>query len=223
MKKFLAALIALVILVGAAYFGARVQMKHEYEGRIKTLEDAVKSAEKSEEKESIFEEKTEITGATIEAGLNDIGLLCTAEYYFTHVTDYENMKSLKGITIPLTKTGFIYSYEGNVLAGIDFGKIIVDKNEAFKTVTVTLPPVEIISSSVDPDSFKLYDEKTSIFNPIKVEDVTNSYSGLITEEEHKAIEEGLFDRARENAETLIKTFLEKTYVLEEYSVSVIDA
>ena len=38
MKKFLAALMAMVILLVATYFGARFQMKQKYEDEIETLQ-----------------------------------------------------------------------------------------------------------------------------------------------------------------------------------------
>ena len=220
MKKVMTLVIIVAVLLGAVFIGTKYTVSQQYKEQIKTLEQTIAGSEVTE-KEPLVEEEVTITGATIEAGLREVGKLCTAEYYFTHVTNYEDIKKIKGFEIPLTKSGFIYSYEGDILAGIDFSKIVVDKNEAFKTITVTLPAPEIISSEVDPDSFKLYDEKSSIFNPVHVGDMANSFEALITEEEHKAIDAGLYERARANAVVLIENFL-KGLDVGEYSISVID-
>ena len=81
-----------------------------------------------------------------------------------------------------------------------------------------MPPVEIISAEVDPDSFRLYDEKSNIFNPIKVTAVTDSFTSLLAEEKDKAVEKGLYDRAKANAEQLITNFMKMSFNLNEYNV-----
>ena len=105
-------------------------------------------------------EKT-ITGDIIKAGLSDIGELATEEYYYTGVESFDSSKSIKGFDIPFTTTRFIYSYDGVIKAGIDFEEIEVEKDDLKKLIVVTLPQSRILSSEIDHDSFKLYDEKQS--------------------------------------------------------------
>ncbi|MBO7333354.1 MAG: DUF4230 domain-containing protein, partial [Lachnospiraceae bacterium] len=75
---------------------------------------------------------------------------------------------------------------------------------------------KIHSSSIDPDSFKLYDSKNSIFNPVSVTNVTDSFAALLKDEEAKAIEKGILDKAQKNAEDMVENFVEG--VLPDYKV-----
>lgn len=192
----------------------------------KKKQPEVEYREKVIETEKIVKEDIVISGKTMEAGINNIGLLATAEYYFTHVENYKSSKEIevswleKTFEIPGTTSGFIYSYDGVVMAGIDFTKVKVEKTEDTKKIVVTLPQAAIMSSSIDPDSFKLYDEKNNIFNPIEVRDVTDSLNDLLKTEEEKALSTGLIDKANDNATNLVTNFLKSTYHAEEYEISV---
>lgn len=169
---------------------------------------------------NIIEKEIFISGETIQSGLNNIGKLCTAEYYYTHVEYFENAKEIKGIKIPLTSSKFIYSYDGTILAGIDFHQITVDKDDNSRKITITLPAAEIMSSDVDPDSFQLYDEKNNLFNPISVMDIAVSFADLKKCEEEKAIAGGLYDRAKTNATSLVQNFMKSSYNIEDYKIIV---
>ena len=220
MKKKILTIALILLALAGVYYGTSRYMKQKYEGEISALQAIAGKEPEVQIKETVVEKEVTVSGATIESGLKDIGKLCTAEYYFSHVQTYESTKQVKGFSIPLTKSSFIYSYDGKVLAGVDFGGIKVTKNDDSKVITISVPDPEIISSEVDPDSFKLYDENSNIFNPIKVEDVTDSFAALIKDEEKKAADTGLLDRARENAQLMIKNFVMGTYSLEEYSIEI---
>ncbi len=181
--------------------------------------------------EKVVEKEIVISGETIESGIREMGKLCTAEYYFTHVSSFEESSKLatgtkiKGtninipdITIPGTTKTFVYSYDGTITAGVDFSDIRLEKNDEKMTVTVVMPQPEIISSSVDPDSFRLYDEKTGIFTTLKVTDVTDTFASLIRDEEQKARDRGILDQAQNNARVLVENFIRNTYGLEGFDV-----
>lgn len=172
----------------------------------------------------IISESTTITGEIIRSGLNDIGELATEEYYFTQVETYDSTKSaqLFNITfdLPLTRTKFIYSYDGVIKAGVDFTKIEVEKDDLKRVITVTLPKSYILSTEIDFDSFELYDEQQSIFNPVSVKDVNDTNRSMIQTAEKDALAKGLLERADKNAETLIKNFLRGGYDVREYAVRI---
>ena len=178
----------------------------------------------SEPEDRLISERVEISGETIRSGLADIGELATEEYYFTQVETYDSTKSaqLFHITfdIPLTRTKFIYSYDGIIKAGVDFTKIEVEKDELKRLITVTLPKSHILSSEVDFDSFELYDEQQSIFNPISVKDVNDTNQAMLRSVEKDALAKGLLERADKNAETLIKNFLRGGSDMWEYAVRI---
>lgn len=170
--------------------------------------------------EVIVEKEIVISGDTIRSSMVNIGKLCTAEYNFTHVERFDSAREINGFKIPFTTATFIYSYDGTITAGIDFTKIQIDKNDNKKQITVILPEADIISSDVDQDSFKLYDEKNNIFNPITVTDVADSFSDLKTSEEQKAVEEGLLVKAKENAKVLVENFIRGSYNVGDYDIQV---
>ena len=208
MKKVVIAIVAVLIACGAVFIATR----HHYKNRQET---------QIVEKEILVEKETEISSDIIKSGLNDIGELATEEYYYTGVETYDSSKSIKGFDIPLTKTKFVYSYDGTIKAGIDFAKIDVEKDDLTKVITVFLPESRILSSEIDENSFQLYDEKTSIFNPFSVSDVNDTIIELKASAEKKAIEKGLLDRADDNAKTLMKNFLKSTYGLDGYTIKTV--
>lgn len=170
--------------------------------------------------QKIVEKEITISGETIRAGMANIGKLCTAEYHFTHVERVDSSREINGFTIPFTTATFIYSYDGTITAGIDFAEIRVEKDEGTKTISVTLPEAQIISSDVDEDSFELYDEKNNLFNPIRVTDVADSFADLKKAEEQEAIEDGLLEKARSNARMLVENFLRGSYDVGKYEIKV---
>lgn len=215
MRKILNTIIIFIVVIFlccGVFFGT----KYYYSKQVKTIEVV-----KEVPVEKIIEKDIEISGETIRSSMANIGKLCTAEYSYTHVEHVDSSREIKGFKIPFTTSRFIYSYDGTVMAGIDFTKIQIDKDDMEKTITVTLPDVEVISSDVDQDSFQLYDEKNNIFNPISVTDVADSFTDLKNSEEKKAIEKGLFDRARANAILLVENFMHGSYDVEDYEIEVL--
>ncbi len=180
--------------------------------------------EPAPKQEHVVEEHTEITGEIISESLRDVGELITEEYWFTQVATYDSAKSaqLFNITfdIPLTRTRFVYSYDGVIRAGVDFSQIEVEKDDLKRLITVYLPKPYIIGSEVDFDSFELYDEQSSIFNPVSVRDVNDTNKTLLRTAEKAALDKGLLERADKNAETLLKNFLRGGYGVPEYVIRV---
>ncbi len=215
MKKLLhKAIISLVIVLFCCglFFGT----KYYYSKQIKTVEVI-----KEIPVEKIIQKEVQISGETIRISMANIGKLCTAEYKYTHVERADSSREIKGFKIPFTTATFIYSYDGTIMAGIDFSKIQIDKNDTKKIIEITLPNAEIISSDVDQNSFELYDEKNNIFNPISVTDVADSFSNLKGSEEKKAIKKGLLDKANANAVTLVENFMHGSYEVGDYEIKVL--
>lgn len=215
MKKYLEramGLVLVVLLCGCVFAGTR----YYYSGREKTVEVI-----REVPVEKVVEKEIQISGETIRASMANIGKLCTAEYSFTHVERVDSSREINGFRIPFTTATFIYSYDGTVMAGIDFTRIRIEKDDLKKQITVVLPGAEVFSSDIDQDSFELYDERNNIFNPISVADVADSFAELKNNEEKKAVDEGLLDRARSNAEELVKNFMLGSYDIEGYEIEVL--
>ena len=175
----------------------------------------------------IIQDDLALIGETIESGLRQIGKLNTAEYYFTRAETVADSKKLDltsiGINfvadIPLTSNSFTYSYDGSIKAGIDFSQIEVSVDKEAKEITVLLPKAEITSSEVDPDSYKFYEIRNKILNPISPEDYAVSFADLIHKEEERAVKEGLLDKADANAQKMMKNFI-SSYNSDSYKITV---
>ncbi len=169
--------------------------------------------------ETIVEVQHQVTAEELSAGLNDMGRLITAEYYFTAVASASTqLAPILGIKLGFTESSFLASYDGIITAGIDFSLIRVEKDEERGRVTVTMPPAAILNVDIDPDSFQLYSETTSIFTDITAEDYNNALLELEATEREKALARGILDNADENARKLVRSFIESLLDPAEYAV-----
>ena len=64
------------------------------------------------------------------------------------------------------------------------------------------------------------DEKNSVFNKISVEDTTETFKRIEEDELAKALERGILDEARVNAEKAIKSFVKSLIPGNEYKIVV---
>ena len=158
------------------------------------------------------------SGKTTSLGLKDIGELATQAGYYTNVEVIEGSRELWGWQVPLTQSKYIFSYDGIIKAGLDFAEIDVDVNESTKTIKVILPEMKVISNEIDGDSLQVYNESMSIFTPLTLESVNAAQEDLRVKAEESAIENGLLENARMNAETLLKGFLAGSYDLTQYTL-----
>ncbi len=153
---------------------------------------------------------------TIEDGLENMGVLVTQEYYFTQVETYTKEKKILGYFD--SSSGFTYSYDGKVTAGIDFGKVTVTKDEDSKTLTVEIPYSELQATDIDMDSFKVYSEKDSLWNPLNIEDYNVSLSEFEETAERKALDSGILERSNEQAKELINNFITNFPGTSDYTI-----
>ena len=168
----------------------------------------VNTAQKVIEVEKIVEVEKEISAEIIEDGLKDMGVLITQEYYFTEAVSFSSVKKLfQKITLGLTESSYLATYDGVIAAGVDFTQIVIQKDDDAKTITVNIPEARIMYTDIDPDSFVLYSEKNGIGNRISVEDFNDSLIELERNAEAKAIEKGLLEKADANAADIIGNFI----------------
>lgn len=169
------------------------------------------------ETEKLVQVEKEITATVIRAGLRDMGVLVTDEYYFTEVVSFSSVKDFLGFEIGATESAYVAGYDGVVTAGLDFSAITVSKNDTAKIVTVRLPACDILNVDIDPESFVLYSEKSGWGNPVSIQDFNKSLVELEANARTKAIDKGLLTRADENARQLISRFI-SGLVGQEYTV-----
>ncbi len=142
---------------------------------------------------------------TISEGLNDMGFLVTQEYTFTEVETYTKEKEI--LNFFNSTSQLIYKYDGAVTAGVDFDKITITKDEGTHTLKVQIPKSHIQTVTIYKDSFEVYEEKESLWNPLNLEDYNDSMSELEDAARQKAVENGILERSDKQAEELIDNFI----------------
>ena len=197
-RVYIGVTIAAIVLAAILVVNYGVNKKAEEEESTRT----VTSIEEKEKKDKVL---ISTNTAVIKEGLSNMGTLITQEYYFTQVETYTKEKNIF-IVIP-TKSGFTYSYDGSVIAGVDFGEIDVKTDEDRKIITVDLPPSEIQSVNIDRDTFKIYSEKESLWNPLKLEDYNISLAEFEESAKEKALENGILERSDAQAQKLVSEFI----------------
>ena len=136
----------------------------------------------------------------------DIGELATESYNFTQVGKYsEEGTKVFGMEVPGTSAHYLITYSGEVKAGVaDVSQIQVDVDEVGHVVTVTVPAVEVLSTSIDPASVETYDQSFSIVNQIEVGDVTTFLADREAAAAQEAVSKGLLDKAQGRLEDIVK-------------------
>ena len=155
-------------------------------------------------------------GTTTSIGFENIGELATQSAYCKEVNVLEGSRDLFGFTIPFTQSKYIYSYGVEVKAGFNFEEIEWELND--HTIEVRLPEAEILSTELDTDSFEVYHEKESAFRKITLEEINEGLDSLQERARQDAIDSGLLENARSNAETILTGFFGNVYDMDEYEI-----
>ena len=143
----------------------------------------------------------------LESRLTEIAELATVSYHYTNISQFESNNDFYGVKIPFTTKRFILSYDGEIKGGVDLSKAVV---EVFDTVAaVTLPAPEILSHETDRDTLKVFDEKTSIFNPFRVEEFIDFQANQKRIMEDKALAGGFLEEAGEKSRNSVRYLLEQ--------------
>lgn len=160
----------------------------------------------------------QITGDLLASQLRSVQELVTVSYYYTNMGRFENQLDFYGWAVPLTRKSFIVSYDGTIKAGINLADI--DLQVSGTTVTVTLPPAEILAHEIPEDSIEVFDETHNIFNPIQISDYTGFTRDQKEEVETKAVENGLLEEAARRAQAVVKSLLSQMPGMDEYTLTI---
>lgn len=139
---------------------------------------------------------TQVT-STLEKIL-EVNNLGTAKTYYNAVATKRNPEDDNAM--------YYAAYEGMITAGIDFSKIEIAEDVKTKTITITLPPAEILEYEVNAGTidYLVYDNKSSETMP------TEAYSLCLSDLKKRAEEDTdkLLNAAKENAENAVKGLFE---------------
>ena len=144
--------------------------------------------------------------------------LTSLKYSYTNMGQFENSNKFYGYDIPFTQKKFIVSYDGVISCGVDLDKMQVEVSG--KNINIKLPKSKILSHEIYEDSLKIFDQKTSIFNPIKVEDYNDFAKKQKKSVEEKAIERGILTQADKKCKKAIKDMINIDNSLKDYTINI---
>ena len=144
---------------------------------------------------------------TSKIGFEDIGELDTQVAYCTVVDVIDDPREIFGVEVPFTESKYIYSYDVVVKAGLDFEDIKWDAPG--DKIEVKMPEVHVTDSYIDEKSGRIYHEEESIFSPITLEEQMLARAELVETGVNDAIANGLYDKAKENAEKILTSFFKQ--------------
>lgn len=156
-----------------------------------------------------------------EIGFENIGELATQSVATTTVRVETKDLKLFNVSIPLTQSKYIYTYNTTIKAGINFSDVkwqLGDTDDTSHNIYVDIPEVKTLSADIDLDSFKVLHEENNIFSPITLTEHNDSLIQLRENALSDAINSGLYDRALDNAKTILTSFISQVYPSNEYSI-----
>lgn len=156
-----------------------------------------------------------------EIGFENIGELATQSVTTTTVRVETKDLKLFNVSIPLTQSKYIYTYNTTIKAGINFSDVkwqLGDTDDTNHNIYVDIPEVKTLSADIDLDSFKVLHEENNIFSPITLTEHNDSLIQLRENALSDAINSGLYDRALDNAKTILTSFISQVYPSNEYNI-----
>lgn len=158
-----------------------------------------------------------ITQTVVLQEINRIGKLELVRYNFKDILEYEKKrelienKTLKEwipFTIPLDNAKIVLIIKGEAIGCIDLTKI-KDSDLAFTgdTLIAYLPEPELCSYRINHDQSKVYDVQNADEEAIMVQE---AFKVAETKIRTSALEMGILDQTRVNAEKILQPLLEKT-------------
>ena len=124
--------------------------------------------------------------------------LVTAKLEYRGLVTYE-----EGDIDWINKKGFTMVYDATVAAGVDLSK--ADVTVDGRDVKIVLPQAKMTSASIDPDSLKFYDEKSSLLNWQNRTDTQEALKLAQKDAKKKIDGSSLIKTANEQAKNTVET------------------
>lgn len=161
-----------------------------------------------------------LTISNVKKVLKPASDLTTIKYCYTDADTYENTKELFGKKIPFTTDKVVFTYDGTVSVGVDLAEVDYEIDNENKTIDITLPKLGIIANEIDTSSFKFPFISDSIFNSTDMSDYVKLVDQLKKAKGEKVLNDKEFmDSAKENTQTVLKSFLTSADATKQYTVN----
>ena len=153
-----------------------------------------------------IKEFEKVDSSVIFEKMERISELSTVKYYYSDVVAYKDNKKLKDFDIPFTQKAFLIKYDGYIKAGIDADSIRIVSNEG-KSIKLIIKNSRILDHVIDENSIYVYDEKSSVFNDLSINDVFSQIVSEKTNIENKLVEKGFLNEADNNLKIYLENML----------------
>lgn len=196
----------------AIFWAGKASAKEKYETEITKLEQ-----ELADQIACWTHATTEVDISVVNASIQEIGELATIEYLYTDAGKFEDTAELFGkeLNWSLTTKSFITKWDGTIKAGIDISEVVAEKDAETKEIIVYLPEAKILSHEIDEESIETLDQKNGLFNSVEVQDIRKFDAVCKEAMEEKVIENGLLEKALENAKEIIYRLIYTDIVKEQ--------
>ena len=162
---------------------------------------------------AISEDNYTLTISNVKKVLKPASDLITIKYCYTDADTYENTKELFGKKIPFTTDKVVFTYDGTVSVGVNLAEADYEIDNENKII-------DIIANEIDTSSFEFPFISDSIFNSTDMSDYVKLVDQLKKAKGEKVLNDKEFmDSAKENTQTVLKSFLTSADTTKEYKVN----
>lgn len=139
--------------------------------------------------------------------LTTISELATVKYNYSNVISIKDSLKYKDFIIPFTEKSFVVKYNGYITAGIDLSqaKTYIENNE----LSILLPSSKILNHTVSEDEIYVFDEKSSAFNKLHINDMLNEIISEKAAMEDKLVKEGFLDKVNTDTIRFLQDFFKE--------------
>lgn len=214
LKKRWPVLLGVLVVLALVLQTVRLTSAHAAQAEMKTqlvrMNEVIDGLTKqiNDKDEFIKDNIPVITSETLQEKLIPAYDLVTEQYNYRNADKLEQDQSwLFGWKRPFSSKSVLVTYDGVIKAGVDLSQVVPVVDEEAHTVTVTLPASRITDNNIPQETITVVEVKNGLFNPVTIDD----YNTFISEQkivmEKKAIDQGLLEKADQNAREIVTSLL----------------
>lgn len=156
--------------------------------------------------------------------VQDQGELVSASQDYTYVDKVTNSNRdlFNQFDVPFTENSFWYRYSGTLKAGVNLKTAAIEQDSEDLTVlNITLDQPYIVSNTPNMDLSGVLEENNNLINPISIQESDAFQKECIERSEQEAMNGGLLEEARTNAEKQITNLYNAAFGEDYYTISFI--
>lgn len=155
---------------------------------------------------SFTEEELDIQD--LEKRILSLGELTTIEYHYQNLLSYEDTKELKGIELPFASKSLLVLYQGYIKAGVDLTDVSITVDDE-RNIVLKLKAATFTDNVISEENITIYHEKSSLLNPLKVEEVFHLLEVEKKKTQQELDQKGFLKQANQRTEELLNPLLKE--------------